>query len=58
MTISLILSTLQIISHLVRHKSTKGMSDNQHYYNIQGSLNKFLDFFRLGTFIDSTHMKL
>ena len=25
---------------------------------IQGSLNKFPDFFRMGTFIDSTHMKL
>ena len=26
--------------------------------DIQGSLNKFPDFFRMGTFIDSTHMKL
>ena len=26
--------------------------------NIRGSLNKFPDFFRIGTFIDSTHMKL
>ena len=26
-------------------------------YN-RGSLNKFPDFFRMGTFIDSTHMKL
>ena len=26
--------------------------------HIQWSLNKFPDFFRLGTFIDSTHMKL
>ncbi len=25
---------------------------------IQGSLNRFLDIFRMGTFIDSTHMKL
>ena len=25
---------------------------------IQGSLNKFPDFFRMGTFIDSIHMKL
>ena len=25
---------------------------------LQGSLNKFPDFFRMGTFIDSTHMKL
>ena len=27
-------------------------------YNIRGSLNKFPDFFRMGTFIDSTHMTL
>ena len=26
--------------------------------HIQGSINKFPDFFRMGTFIDSTHMKL
>ena len=26
--------------------------------SVQGSLNKFLDFFRMDTFIDSTHMKL
>ena len=25
------------------------------YFNIRGSLNKFTDFFRMGTFIDSTH---
>ena len=28
------------------------------YIYIWDSLNKFPDFFRLGTFIDSTHMKL
>ena len=28
------------------------------YIHTQGSLNKFPDFFRMGTFIDSTHMKL
>ena len=27
-------------------------------YSIRGSLNKLPDFFRMGTFIDSTHMKL
>ena len=27
-------------------------------YKIRGSLNKFPDFFRMGTFIDCTHMKL
>ena len=26
--------------------------------NIQGAYDKFPDFFRMGTFIDSTHMKL
>ena len=26
--------------------------------NIRGSLNKFPDFFRMGSFIDSTHIKL
>ena len=29
-----------------------------HFFHIRGSLNKFPDFFRMGTFIDSTHMKL
>ena len=28
------------------------------YSDIRGSLNKFPDFYRMGTFIDSTHMKL
>ena len=28
------------------------------YTNIQGGYNKFPDFFRMGTFIDSTGMKL
>ena len=28
------------------------------YIYIRGSLNKFTDFFCMGTFIDSTHMKL
>ena len=27
-------------------------------FYVLGSLNKFPDFFRMGTFIDSTHMKL
>ena len=29
----------------------------RNFDDIQGSLNKFPDFFRMGTFIDSTHMK-
>ena len=28
------------------------------FLDIRGSLNKFPDFFCMGTFIDSTHMKL
>ena len=28
------------------------------YVCVRGSLNKFPDFFRMGTFIDSAHMKL
>ena len=28
------------------------------FHCLRGSLNKFLDFFRMGTFIDSTYMKL
>ena len=27
-------------------------------FQVQGSLNKFPDFFRMGIFIDSKHMKL
>ena len=28
------------------------------YLHIRGSLNKFPEFFRMGSFTDSTHMKL
>ena len=38
-----------LVSHLAR---AEGL------VNIRVSLNKFPDFFRMGTFIDSTHMKL
>ena len=31
---------------------------DDHINKVRGSLNKFPDFFRMGTFIDSTHMKL
>ena len=37
--------------------STSCTSPNK-VYQLRGSLNKFLDFFCMGTFIDSTHMKL
>ena len=29
-----------------------------HHLKLQGAYNKFPDFFRMGTFIDSTHMKI
>ena len=31
---------------------------NVQSFYLRGSLNKFPDFFRMGTFIDGTHMKL
>ena len=38
------------------------LNENDHRttstYLIRGSLNKFVDSFRMGTFIDGTHMKL
>ena len=35
------------------------VAQRKRYKNqLRGSLNKFLDFFRMGTFIDDTHMKL
>ena len=34
------------------------MCTQRMYVNIRGSLNKFPDFFRMGTFIDRTHMRL
>ena len=40
-----------------RKKKTGGTLHSKKLY-IRGSLNKFPDFFRIGTFIDSTHMKL
>ena len=39
---------------LSEYRITKYIS----FLYIQGSLNKFPDFFQMGTFIDSTHMKL
>ena len=35
-----------------------GLSLLYNIFDIRGSLNKFPDFFRMGTFIDSTLMKL
>ena len=45
------------------HKKDLALKDQQWVIGdqtilIRGSLNKFPDFFRMGTFIDSTHMKL
>ena len=41
---------IEFLSH--NYTSGNGIID------LRGSLNKFPDFFRMGTFIDSTHMKL
>ena len=55
-------SDCQFLLHAIIRPSgfrVKGMllySVNNHV--IRGSLNKFPDFYRMGTFIDSTHMKL
>ena len=38
--------------HCTKHREVTQLID------VQGSLNKFPDFFRMGTFIDSTLMKL
>ena len=42
-------NTIAFNAHFVCHLSK---------LKVSGSLNKFTDFFRMGTFIDSTHMKL
>ena len=42
---------LCIKKNLIKHQSFI-------YTLLRGSLNKFSDFFRMATFIDSTHMKL
>ena len=48
-----------IFSHMGNRLSIRMKSSKQYNCtNIRGSLNKFPDFFRVGTFIDSKHMKL
>ena len=47
-----VLSNLQ---RLMRHKTNRFLKSPVY---IQGAHNKFPDFFRMGTFIDCTHMKL
>ena len=44
--------------NLKRRKSQCEIVNGNIIYPIEGSLNKFPDFFRMDTFIDSTHMKL
>ena len=39
-------------------KKSLTLKCNALFSDIRGSLNKFQDIFRMGTFIDSTHMKL
>ena len=47
---------------MLRGSTEKALEPNvfarQEVIYIRGSLNKFPDFFRMGTFIDSTHMKI
>ena len=58
MTMHKVLNTRDDIDRLYvsRKKGRRGLVSIKDY--VQGSLNKFPDFFRLGNFIDSTHMKL
>ena len=42
------------ISEMKKNPTDKSTRESE----VQGSLNKFPDFFRMGTFIDSTHIKL
>ena len=44
------------IRHLHYHLDSSNVFMDQSV--VRGSLNKFADFFRMGSFIDSTHMKL
>ena len=47
------------ILHAVLNKYWKQHPIKQKLYgHLRGSLDKFPNFFRMGTFIDSTHMKL
>ena len=43
---------------LQKEESLSSYKKKRDYIYIRGSLNKFPDFFRIGTFIDSTRMKL
>ena len=54
----LFLSRIQMIGLLTESPSSRVLIYIYIYIYIRGSLNKFPDFFRIDTFIDSTHMKL
>ena len=51
-------TTIQLKALFLKEQQTQIKHIGQSYIYLQWSLNKFPDFFRMGTFIDSTHMKL
>ena len=70
LSVNEILLTRYMICSIKKNKRKRKKNDSSFKHNagkqssisisiyIRGSLNKFPDFFRMGTFIDSTHMKL
>ena len=48
----------ELIKFKIKNKINKKIKSKKVKLIIRGSLNKFPDFFRMGTFIDSRHMKL
>ena len=52
------LSRLDISDLKFARLSISLLLDTDRRKDLRGSSNKFPDFFRMGTFIDSTHMKL
>ena len=53
-----LLYIIQFINIYHYIKSWRFIYDFNWFKDVRGSLNKFPDFFRMGTFIDSTHMNL
>ena len=45
--------TIKYVGSMIRRPMTRDQNRK-----LRGSLDRFPDFFRMGTFIDSTHMKL
>ena len=49
---------MTLFGKVIRWELCKMLKFDHTEQMVRGSLNKFPDFFRMGTFIDSTHMKL